>query len=186
MVITCPNCGTQYRFDPARFEGAPTKKMRCHKCNHAFVVENPEISTEETSENTMAVSADIVHGSPMEPPSSDVQLPELAPLAIDLRVSMAVIAGQQAGSVFQISKPRVYLGRGSAMDIQLKDPEVSRRHAMMEIRGDAVTLCDLGATNGCFVRGERVGRAELGHQDEFTIGSTTIMLIVTHERDEAV
>jgi pSer/pThr/pTyr-binding forkhead associated (FHA) protein len=38
------------------------------------------------------------------------------------------------------------------MDIQLKDPEVSRRHAMIEIRGDAVTLCDLGATNGCFVQ----------------------------------
>jgi predicted Zn finger-like uncharacterized protein len=185
VVITCPSCGTQYRFDPARFDGAPSKKMRCHKCSHAFVVENPEASTEATSENTMAVSADIVRGDVMPPPS-DGQLPELAPLPQDLRVSMAVIAGQQAGSVFQISKPRIYLGRGSAMDIQLKDPEVSRRHAMIEIRGDAVTLFDLGATNGCFVSGERVGRAELSHQDEFTIGSTTLMLIVTHERDEAV
>lgn len=185
MVITCPSCSTQYRFDPSRFQGAPSKKMRCHKCDHTFVVENPDFSTDETGENTVAM------GSPASADAVKAQapagaLPELAPLARDLRVSLAVIAGQQAGSVFTISKPRVYLGRGSAMDIQLKDPEASRRHAMLEIRGDAVTLADLGATNGCFVNGERVAKAELAHQDEFTIGGTTLMLIVTHDRDSAI
>ncbi len=72
------------------------------------------------------------------------ELPELAPLPKDQRFSLAVIAGSQAGSVFPITKARIYLGRGSAMDVQIKDSEVSRRHAMLEVRKGAVVLVDLG------------------------------------------
>ena len=101
------------------------------------------------------------------------------PLPRDERYSLAVIAGTQAGSVFPITKPRIYIGRGSAMDIQVKDSEVSRRHAMIEIRPEGAVLLDLGATNGTWVGGERVDQAELANQNEFTVGSTTLMLIVT-------
>ena len=117
----------------------------------------------------------------MEPESPE--LPTLAPLRNDMRYSLAVIAGGQSGSVFQITKPRVYMGRGSAMDVQLQDSEVSRRHCMLEIREDVATLVDLGATNGTYLGGERISRAELTNQSEFTMGSTTVMFIVTHDRD---
>jgi hypothetical protein len=123
-------------------------------------------------------STDKMHLEPEAP-----ELPQLAPLPRDMRFSLAVIAGAQAGSVFQITKPRVFLGRGSAMDIQLKDSEVSRRHSMLEFRGDQASLIDLGATNGTFVAGERISKAELGNRSEFTLGSTTLMLIVTHTRE---
>lgn len=113
----------------------------------------------------------------LEPESPE--LPVLAPLRPDLRFSLAVIAGAQAGLVFKITKPRVFLGRGTAADIQLQDAEISRRHAMIEIRGDEVTLVDQGATNGCFVQGTRIETAVLDHQMEFTLGSTTLMLIIT-------
>ena len=111
------------------------------------------------------------------------ELPTLAPLRKDMRYSLAVIAGAQSGSVFQITKPRVYMGRGSAMDIQLQDSEVSRRHCMLEIRDDIGSLVDLGATNGTYLEGERISRVELSNQSEFTMGSTTVMFIVTHDRE---
>jgi hypothetical protein len=107
------------------------------------------------------------------------ELPELAPLPRDQRYSLAVIAGSQAGNVFPITKPRVYLGRGSAVDVQIKDSEVSRKHAMVEVRGEKVVLVDLGATNGTWVGGERATESEIPNQGEFTLGSTTLMLIVT-------
>ena len=97
-----------------------------------------------------------------------------------------MIAGAQVGAVFKIAKPRVYLGRGTAVDIQLRDAEISRRHAMIEIRGDEVTLVDLGATNGCFVQGARIETAILDHQMEFTLGSTTLMLIITSTTGNSV
>ena len=187
MIIACPTCKTQYQYDEARFGTAKTKRLRCPKCTTEFDVENP--AEEEADATSIAKESplkghdagsqtDEIHVDPDSP-----ELPQLAPLRPDIRFSLAVIAGAQAGSVFQITKPRVYLGRGSAMDIQVQDSEVSRRHAMLEIRGDATTLLDLGATNGCFVSGERIERAELNNQSEFTIGSTSMMLIVTHDRD---
>jgi predicted Zn finger-like uncharacterized protein len=187
VIITCPQCNTQYQYDEARFGNAPFKRLKCPKCSEEFEVQNP---AEEEADSTniaserppkpksAAMDTDEVHLEPESP-----ELPQLAPLRPDIRYSLAVIAGTQAGSVFQIAKPRIYLGRGSAMDIQLQDSEVSRRHAMLEIRGDVVTLVDLGATNGTFVEGERITRYELSNQSEFTIGSTTMMLIVTHDRD---
>jgi len=179
MIITCPQCQTQYRYDDARFGASARKRVKCPKCSNVFEVENPAADPGDAT--SIGVAADEVATvdahAPVEPESPE--LAELAPIPRELRISLAVIAGAQAGSVFQITKPRVYLGRGSATDVQIKDAEVSRKHAMLEIRGDEVTLVDLGATNGTFVRGERVGRTILGNQSEFTLGSTTLMLIVT-------
>jgi len=187
VIITCPQCETQYQYDEARFGNAPFKRLKCPKCATEFQVQNPaEEEADSTNVDSKASSTPKPGGTDtdevyLEPESPE--LPQLAPLRPDIRYSLAVIAGAQAGSVFQIAKPRVYLGRGSAMDIQVQDSEVSRRHAMLEIRSDLATLIDLGATNGTFVAGERISRHELTNQSEFTVGSTTMMLIVTQDRD---
>jgi predicted Zn finger-like uncharacterized protein len=186
VIITCPECQTKYRYDEARFGGASSKRVKCTSCGHTFEVENPSIELADATNVDAAKedatarvdSTDKMHLEPEAP-----ELPQLAPLPRDMRFSLAVIAGAQAGSVFQITKPRVFLGRGSAMDIQLKDSEVSRRHSMLEFRGDEGTLIDLGATNGTFVAGERIQKADLANRSEFTLGSTTLMLIVTHTRE---
>ena len=183
MIITCPDCETQYGYDEARFGGAETKRLKCTKCAAVFEVTNPsvedldatgiadrddEVSFDEESQT------DKMRAEP-EPP----ELPHLAPLDRNLRHSLAIIAGAQAGSVFAITSPRIYIGRGSTADLQLKDAEISRRHSMVEIRGDEATVVDLGSTNGTYVDGQRITRTTLGNQSEFTVGSTTLMLIVT-------
>jgi predicted Zn finger-like uncharacterized protein len=182
VIITCPQCQTQYRYDEARFGAAERKKVKCPKCERVFEVENPSPDTADSTRIGAKGEAAIDDAAAQEPESAE--LPELAPIPKDLRVSLAVIAGAQAGSVFTVTKPRVFLGRGSSMDIQLKDAEVSRKHAMLEIRGDVATLVDMGTTNGTFMDGERIDREEISNQSEFTLGTTTLMLIVTHT-DEA-
>jgi len=184
VVIKCPECGKRYKYDDARFGSARSKRVKCTGCTHVFEVTNPAWEpsdstgigrrSEASKERDDGTATDEVR---LEPEAAE--LPELAPLPRDMRFSLAVIAGAQAGGVFPVTKPRIYLGRGSSMDIQLKDSEVSRRHVMLEIRGDQATLIDLGATNGTYVDGERIDRGELGNQSEFTIGSTTLMLIIT-------
>ncbi len=181
MIITCPRCGAQYRYDIARFGELQRKRVKCPKCSAVFEVSNPSPSGIEATRIGDVILPPL--GAPGEvPPRQEpepAELPELSPLPTDLRFSLAVIAGTQAGSVFPITKPRVFIGRGSSMDVQLKDSEVSRRHAMVEIRGEVATLVDLGATNGTFVSGERIQRTDVSNQSEFTLGSTTLMLIVT-------
>ncbi|MEJ2580255.1 MAG: FHA domain-containing protein [Acidobacteriota bacterium] len=181
MIITCPNCETKYRYDEARFGGAEVKQVKCTSCQHAFEVRNPldEPSNATSIKKMFQESPEPIETPEPEPEPEPPEFPELAPLPKDQRYSLAVIAGSQAGSVFPITKPRVYLGRGSAMDIQVKDSEVSRRHAMLEVRNGTVVLVDMGATNGTWVGGERAEEAEIPNQGEFTVGSTTLMLIVT-------
>ena len=181
MIITCPECDTKYRYEEARFGGAEVKQVKCTSCGHSFEVRNP---LDEPSSATSIGKMFADSPEDFEPPIVDdepeaPELPKLGPLPPDKRYSLAVIAGSQAGSVFPITKPRVYLGRGSSMDIQIKDSEVSRKHSMIEVRGPEVVLVDLGATNGTWFGGERADEAEISNQDEFTVGSTTLMLIVT-------
>ncbi len=104
--------------------------------------------------------------------AADLKLPA------DFKVSLAVIAGPESGRIFLIEKPRVIIGRQDA-DVSVDDPEVSRQHAAVEISGDNVVLLDLGSTNGTFVGEERISELSLENQSEFSIGGTTLMLIVT-------
>jgi len=80
--------------------------------------------------------------------------------------------------IFQIEKPRVVIGRED-VDLALDDPELSRQHAALEVRGEEVTLCDLGSTNGTLVSDQAVDEATIENQTEFTVGGSTLMLIVT-------
>jgi S-DNA-T family DNA segregation ATPase FtsK/SpoIIIE len=65
------------------------------------------------------------------------------------------------------------------VDLALDDPELSRQHAALEVRGEEVTLHDLGSTNGTLVGEQPVSEAPLENQMEFTVGASTLMLIVT-------
>ena len=189
MIITCPRCETRYRYDEARFGGEASKAVKCTSCEHTFAIDNPNQVGDAThvaddAAPDVSPHQDTAAREPaMEPDSPE--LPELAPLPSDVRFSLAIIAGPQAGNVFPITKPRIFIGRGSAMDVQLKDSEVSRRHAMVEVRDEEASLLDLGATNGTFVDGARVDQIVLDNRSEFTIGSTTLMFIVTPSREMA-
>ena len=59
-------------------------------------------------------------------------------------------------------------------DVQLADPNVSRRHAEIRQEGATYWLVDLDSTNGLEVNGLRTKRARLDHGDKITIGSTEI------------
>jgi len=78
------------------------------------------------------------------------------------------------GERHEVSKRRVVLGRSKDADIQVSDPNVSRRHAEVRQEGATYWLIDLDSTNGVEVRGKRVNRVKLEEGAEFTIGSTDV------------
>ena len=97
------------------------------------------------------------------------------------RLSLAIIDGPDAGSVFRLEKPRVTIGRSNA-DLTLNDTEASRQHAAVEVHDSLFLLNDLGSTNGTMFEGRRINEpTELQNQSEFQVGGTTLMLIVTEE-----
>jgi predicted Zn finger-like uncharacterized protein len=208
VIIQCTKCQARYQYDPSRFEGRESKKIRCAKCQDVFEIHNPDFKGEEPA----AVGAGVAprpsgnpepgemtlarhrrqysySGTPIDSPRvADLEAaaaaaadPAREALAIpaDRRFALAITDGADAATVFRIEKPRVVIGRSDA-DITLNDAETSREHAAIEIRNSTVVLEDLGSTNGTFVNGERlVGPVELQNQQEFVVGMTTLMLIVT-------
>lgn len=66
---------------------------------------------------------------------------------------------------------RVTLGRAPDSDIQLNDPEVSRRHAKIEVDAAGVaTLVDLASTAGTYVDAVRIDRHPLVPGEVIAIG----------------
>jgi len=103
-------------------------------------------------------------------------------LPADQRLSLACISGPDSGRIFEIDKPRVVIGRANA-DIVVADIQCSRQHAAIEVMDEHVFVADLNSTNGTYVNDQRVNRAELDNRTEFEIGTTTLMLIRSFERE---
>ena len=67
------------------------------------------------------------------------------------------------------------IGRSSDAQLDVEDDLVSRRHAMLERRGDCIWVSDLGSRNGTFVDGAPVGTgAPFQPGSAVTVGSTEI------------
>jgi hypothetical protein len=69
----------------------------------------------------------------------------------------------------------VVLGRSKECQIQILDPNVSRRHAEVRRDGRDFTVVDLGSTNGIEVDGKRVPELALTDGSRFTVGSTEVV-----------
>jgi hypothetical protein len=85
------------------------------------------------------------------------------------------------GQDLRVDKRRVLLGRSRECDIQVEDPNVSRRHAELRQEGPSYWIVDLDSTNGIEVNGKRVKRAKLEPGDTFTVGSTEITFSTERE-----
>jgi FHA domain-containing protein len=79
------------------------------------------------------------------------------------------------GRTHELDGRRVVIGRSKECDIQIADPNASRRHAELRREGDAYWLVDLGSTNGLDVNGKRTQRAKLANGDRVTIGTTELV-----------
>jgi S-DNA-T family DNA segregation ATPase FtsK/SpoIIIE len=71
-------------------------------------------------------------------------------------LSVQVVGGPAAGLARPVGRGRIVLGRADGCDLVLPDPDVSRRHAAVEVTDAGITLHDLGSTNGVRVEAERL------------------------------
>jgi len=94
--------------------------------------------------------------------------------AVDLGIQREIAVLTWNGERHEVSKRRVVLGRSKDADLQVPDPNASRRHAELRQEGATYWLIDLDSTNGVEVRGKRVKRLKLEDGTRFTIGSTEI------------
>jgi pSer/pThr/pTyr-binding forkhead associated (FHA) protein len=72
---------------------------------------------------------------------------------------------------FEIGEGWTRIGRSITADLQLDDPSVSRRHALIVSEpGEALRILDDRSLNGVFVNGAEVEWGRLADGDELAIG----------------
>jgi pSer/pThr/pTyr-binding forkhead associated (FHA) protein len=74
------------------------------------------------------------------------------------------------GERFVVNKDRFIIGRGrQSSDLTIKDPNVSRQHAMVERVNGQYFIVDLGSTNGVEYAGQRVQRRLINNGDVYRV-----------------
>ena len=96
---------------------------------------------------------------------------------------------EETGDVFELTGEVTTVGRGQGVDIQLKDPSVSRLHAELVRRRPDLYVCDLGmSSNGTSVNGRPVTQRVLDEGDVISFGGARVRisgLPVLSDSDEA-
>ncbi|HEY8704090.1 MAG TPA: DUF3662 and FHA domain-containing protein [Gaiellaceae bacterium] len=107
-------------------------------------------------------------------PSAGVPQATEAASPVDLGIEREIAVLSWDGQRHEIEERRAVLGRSKDADLQVADPNASRRHAELRQEGATYWLIDLDSTNGVEVKGKRVKRIKLEDGTRFTIGSTEI------------
>jgi pSer/pThr/pTyr-binding forkhead associated (FHA) protein len=82
----------------------------------------------------------------------------------------ATLAAYYAGQRVVVNKDRFIIGRGKqSSDLTIKDPNVSRQHAMVEFLNGQYYMVDMGSTNGVEFNGQRIARKAIAEGDLYRI-----------------
>jgi neural Wiskott-Aldrich syndrome protein len=80
------------------------------------------------------------------------------------------LAAFYAGQRYVVNKDRFIIGRGKqSSDLTIKDPNVSRQHAMVEFLNGQYYMVDMGSTNGVEFNGQRIARKAIAEGDLYRI-----------------
>jgi hypothetical protein len=161
-MLKCSNCGTPYTLEDTK----------CAKCGH--ILFDPEHSTIAVQVDPSAIRLRRVQ------PTSNAAHPE--------KTVAIVVRGMVERFVFQ-EGTEVLLGRtdcstGNARHMDLaryggQDKGVSRNHALLRFSGEAITVTDLGSSNGTYLNAERLepNKPQTVHaEDKLMLGSLAMIV----------
>lgn len=91
-----------------------------------------------------------------------------------------IVGGPDAGRTVPLSRGRHLVGRaGADVDIQIEDPDISRRHAELMVDLRTLTIRDLNSTNGTTIDGSPVGAqpVQLALDSFVAIGNSRLSVV---------
>ena len=118
------------------------------------------------------IATRMAQGGP-EPPPPEAPAPSVAPGATMVYKPKQPVT--QAVTPEELGLQREVVSLSKDCDIQVSDPNISRRHAEIRQEGSAYWVVDLDSTNGTEVNGRRLKRAKLRSGDAITVGSTQLV-----------
>ena len=98
---------------------------------------------------------------------------------------LVVVRGIGIGNKILLNKNEMTIGRARDVDLRLAEAEVSRRHAVIQHRGELeFLLIDTDSTNGTLINSDRIKEAVLKDQDLITIGDNRLKFIAADSPEQ--
>jgi hypothetical protein len=89
--------------------------------------------------------------------------------------TLTCLTGLDVGRTFPLAEAQTDIGRGTGVDLRLRDRSVSRAHARILREGLTFTLVDLDSPNGVYLNSHRVrGPAPLTEGDVIELGKSLL------------
>lgn len=82
---------------------------------------------------------------------------------------------------FALDPGQTVIGRKEDCDLRIPLAEISRKHTLLIVTSDSVTIRDLGSANGTYVNNKRVTEKELSAGDHIVIGPTVFTIQINGE-----
>lgn len=169
MEARCHHCGQTQTIADSIFGKHERVDLVCAGCGKGFKAINPKLATfhaETTRKTVPTISSEVsVDGNLLSLPENE-------------NISLKVLEGNEKGTLYPVTKPRVTIGRTNS-DIIIDDRLSSRVHCSLEVSGHAVLLRDLESTNGTFVADRPIKTAALVDGSIFRIGEHSFQLVIT-------
>jgi predicted component of type VI protein secretion system len=104
--------------------------------------------------------------------------PRAVSLSLRVRDTPALRSGARELAVTVSEGMPCSMGRSGYANVELADPEVSRRHARIDLVRGVLYLADEGSSNGTFLNGKPLGdeSIELRPGDDIDVGNTRITI----------
>lgn len=179
MRLRCPHCDAQIDVDDAKAARRKFLQINCWMCGRGSL---HDVAKPDADESTFIVEPFAPQDRPLTAARPDDSLtPQTASLDLpsDKIISLSVLAGASLGMERPLTQPLLTIGRlGGGADFEIDDPQVSRLHCALEVKGDAVFLRDLRSTNGTYVSEKRILSARLEHASEFRAGTSILRVSI--------
>lgn len=95
-------------------------------------------------------------------------------------VQMIVLQGKPHGHCLRFSKGQFVFGRGPECHVRPNSDWVSRQHCLLRVEDDAVSLRDLGSSNGTLVNGQLITEECALHDgDTLQLGPLVLQLLIS-------
>lgn len=182
MKITCSICNAEYQLKADKAPAAEVR-TRCPSCGGAIVV--PAAPTFPSAAGSRPTGSDFGRTMAFDFSSVDqsaTQVSDILRQAAEAVASFSagfryLLRDPSSGKRYPLTKPVVLIGRSGA-DVILTDPEVSRRHCLLNVYGETAVLTDQESTNGTFYDGRKVLTARLRSGESFVVGNTTLQFLL--------
>jgi pSer/pThr/pTyr-binding forkhead associated (FHA) protein len=133
------------------------------------IVLKPDTDTSITAQTPVGDGSETMAASDDEA-GSDTRYRQAPP-----KVVLRGVSGPHFGKVVPVYG-RLVIGRDAECDLVLDEPEMSRRHAMIEVTPQEIYLRDLGSANGTYVNGVQVKNTALYSGDQIAFDRNRFLI----------